>query len=197
MKKFLLLLFVAAMALPMTAQENKLWRDSWNINAHYGFETQSDYMDFNSATVSAGYRKFLYWGLFVMPEVSLHYQYYDATRTARVEGGSPSRVDCTIDRYGLGLDAMLGVRIPIAEKVGIDLMTGPYIGYSPIKTESWYLDKESLRDFEFRWRFGIGVSVLDKVSVSAYYDLVSDKLRKDDETTARSDIFSIGIGYTF
>lgn len=197
MKKFLLLLFVAAMALPMTAQENKLWRDSWNINAHYGFETQSDYMDFNSATVSAGYRKFLYWGLFVMPEVSLHYQYYDATRTALVVGSSPSRVDCTIDRYGLGLDALLGVRIPIMEKVGIDLMTGPYIGYSPIKTESWYLDKESLRDFEFRWRFGIGVSVLDKVSVSAYYDLVSDKLRKDDETTARSDIFSIGIGYTF
>ena len=197
MKKFLLLLFVAAMALPMTAQENKLWRDSWNINAHYGFETQSDYMDFNSATVSAGYRKFLYWGLFVMPEVSLHYQYYDATRTALVVGSSPANVDCTIDRFGLGLDALLGVRIPIMEKVGIDLMTGPYIGYSPIKTESWYLDKESLRDFEFRWRFGIGVSVLDKVSVSAYYDLVSDKLCKDDETTARSDIFSIGIGYTF
>ena len=197
MKKFLLLLFVAAMALPMTAQENKLWRDSWNINAHYAFETQSEYMDFRGAPISAGYRKFLYQGLFVMPEVLLHYQNYDATRTARVEGGSPSRVDCTIDRYGLGLDALLGVRIPIMEKVGIDLMTGPYIGYSPIKTESWYLDKESLRDFEFRWRFGIGVSVLDKVSVSAYYDLVSDKLCKDDETTARSDIFSIGIGYTF
>lgn len=197
MKKFLLLLFVAAMALPMTAQENKLWRDSWNINAHYAFETQSEYMDFRGATISAGYRKFLYQGLFVMPEVLLHYQNYDATRTARVEGGSPSRVDCTIDRFGLGLDALLGVRIPIMEKVGIDLMTGPYIGYSPIKTESWYLDKESLRDFEFRWRFGIGVSVLDKVSVSAYYDLVSDKLCKDDETTARSDIFSIGIGYTF
>ncbi len=197
MKKLILLLSVMAMALPTTAQENKLWRDSWNINAHYAFETQNKYMDFHGVAISAGYRKFLYWGLFVMPEVSLHYQYYDATRTALVIGSSPSRVDCTIDRYGLGLDAILGVRIPIAEKVGIDLMTGPYIGYSPIKTESWYLNKESLRDFEFRWRFGIGVSVLDKVSVSAYYDLVNDKLRKDDETTARSDIFSIGIGYTF
>ena len=71
MKRIGLILLGAAMCLPVAAQKSAVWRDSFNAGVNYSLNVGEADIDYNGVAINASYRKFLYWGLFVMPEVSL------------------------------------------------------------------------------------------------------------------------------
>ena len=134
-----------AMCLPVAAQKSAVWRDSFNAGVNYSLNVGEADIDYNGVAINAGYRKFLYGGLFVMPEVSLYWQQYKYEYTAVYDyapypPGSgietpphqnySERRKESLDRFGIGADALVGIRVSIVEKVGIDLMAGPYIGWS-------------------------------------------------------------------
>lgn len=205
MKKGILLLLITMMALPITAQNNTLWNDGISVGVSYGFNLgkrnlYNDYA-YKSATVTAGYRKFLYKGFFVMPELSLNYQQYNnhiSWDANNIYSSQKLPEKGKLNRAGIGIDALVGIRIPIVEKVGIDLMTGPYGGYSFVNNADEYFPSGNLYEFEFRWRFGLGISIFDKYSITATYDLIRPELGTGIlEFYKRRDIFSIGVGYTF
>ena len=204
MKRVFLALLVVVMGMPAMAQENALWRNAFTAGVSYGFNVRDADMDFNGVAINGGYRKFLYCGLFVMPEVSLYWQKYDwetvkyiVAETTGAMANSPMRIeDKSIDRFGVGADVLLGVRIPVKEKVGIDLMVGPYIEYSFAGND----DREiyDYDNFEIRCRFAVGISVLDKISVTATYDVGKTKFMDyHSDKGYRGNIMSVGLGYTF
>ena len=191
LRRLLLVLLVLIAGLPVVAQENTLWKDGFTAGVGYGFNVRDiKTLDYKGVALSGGYRKFLYSGLFVMPEVSLYWQEYE------YEGAPPggSLATHSLNRFGIGADALLGIRISIAEKVGIDLMGGPYINWSFVNSGEDY-DKKS-DSFEIRGRFGAGVSILDKVYVNAFYD-VAKKVIGVGYDNNRGNIVTVGVGYTF
>lgn len=198
MKRVFLALLVVVMGMPAMAQENALWRDAFTAGVNYSFNVRDiKEMDYQGVALNGGYRKFLYWGLFVMPEVSLYWQQYDYVPNVdcSIGPGIPCNIgNEKLNRFGIGADALLGVRIPIAEKVGIDLMAGPYINWSFVNSGKDY-DKKS-DSFEIRGRFGLGVSILDKVSVNAFYDVAKTEIGVGYDKN-RGNIVTVGVGYTF
>lgn len=200
MKKTILLLLLVITTWPLAAQESKLWRDSYNIGVSYGLDLQNKDYGYDSFSATFGYRKFLYWGLFIMPEASLYYQKYDFSKAIDVVGNSTSgrtkEDKFNLHRFGLNLDAMIGVRVNAFDKIGIDLITGPYLGYTFADKYDWGIP-EGCYKWEFRWRLGIGISIQDKVSITTSYDFVNNKLYKEPSLYRRGNILSIGIGYTF
>ena len=114
----------------MAQKRSSLWNDTFNAGVSYSTNVLNEKtIDYRGGALNFGYRKFLYYGLFVMPEASLYWQKYDCT-TERVSSPYPpdfgdqdtkSEKD-KLNRVGLGIDALLGIRISMAEKVGIDLM---------------------------------------------------------------------------
>ena len=138
-----------------------------------------------------------------MPEASLYWQKYDCT-TERVSSPYPpdfgdqdtKAEKDKLNRVGLGIDALLGIRISMAEKVGIDLMAGPHIGWSFANKEDGF--SYDYDNFEVRGRFGVGISVLDKIYVNAFYDVCKKKFIDDNSYhNNRGNIVTVGIGYTF
>ena len=193
-----------AMCLPVMAQKrSSLWNDTFNAGVSYSTNVLNEKtIDYRGA-LNFGYRKFLYYGLFVMPEASLYWQKYDCT-TERVSspyppdfGDQDSKAEKDkLNRVGLGIDALLGIRISMAEKVGIDLMAGPYIGWSFANKEDGF--SYDYDNFEVRGRFGVGISVLDKIYVNAFYDVCKKKFIDDNSYhNNRGNIVTVGIGYTF
>ncbi len=136
-----------------------------------------------------------------MPELSLNYQQYNnhiSWDANNIYSSQKLPDKGKLNRAGIGIDALVGIRIPIVEKVGIDLMTGPYGGYSFVNNADEYFPSGNLYEFEFRWRFGLGISIFDKYSITATYDLIRPELGTGIlEFYKRRDIFSIGVGYTF
>ena len=187
MKRIILILMGVAMCLPVAAQErSRLWNDSFNAGVSYSTNVLNEKeMDYRGVALNFGYRKFLYYGLFVMPEASIYWQKYDYF--PEVDAVTPP-----------GIMHLLGVRISMAEKVGIDLMAGPYIGWSFVNKEDYFFD-EDYDNFEVRGRFGVGVSVLDKVYVNAFYDVGKKKFIKEGSLyhNNRGNIVTVGVGYTF
>lgn len=162
LRRLLLVLLVLIAGLPVVAQENTLWKDGFTAGVGYGFNVRDiKTLDYKGVALSGGYRKFLYSGLFVMPEVSLYWQEYE------YEGAPPggSLATHSLNRFGIGADALLGVRIAVSGKVGIDLMAGPYIGWSFANNRSDYFYGD-YDNFEVRGRFGIGMTVLNKIYVT-------------------------------
>ena len=212
MRRIGLILLGMAMCLPVAAQKSVVWRDSFNAGVNYSLNVGEADIDYNGVAINAGYRKFLYWGLFVMPEVSLYWQQYKYEYTAVYDyapypPGSgietpphqnySERRKESLDRFGIGADALVGIRVSIVEKVGIDLMAGPYIGWSFANNVDGF-DGE-FDNFEVRGRFGVGVSVLDKVYVNAFYDVGKKKFIKEGNWNYnnRGNIVTVGVGYTF
>lgn len=199
MRRIILILIGVAMCLPVAAQErSRLWNDSFNAGMSYSTNVLNEKeMDYRGVALNFGYRKFLYYGLFVMPEASLYWQQYDYFPNVFCAIG-PDIPGCggreKLNRFGIGADALLGIRISIAEKVGIDLMGGPYINWSFVNSGEDY-DKKS-DSFEIRGRFGAGVSILDKVYVNAFYD-VAKKVIGVGYDNNRGNIVTVGVGYTF
>ena len=88
-------------------------------------------IDYNGVAINASYRKFLYWGLFVMPEVSLYWQQYKYEYTVPYDYApyppgsgietpppqkSPEHRKDALDRFGIGADALVGIRVSIVEQ---------------------------------------------------------------------------------
>lgn len=191
LRRLLLVLLVLIAGLPVVAQENTLWKDGFTAGVGYGFNVRDiKTLDYKGVALSGGYRKFLYSGLFVMPEVSLYWQEYE------YEGAPPggSLATHSLNRFGIGADALLGVRIAVSGKVGIDLMAGPYIGWSFANNRSDYFYGD-YDNFEVRGRFGIGMTVLNKIYVNVFYDAAKTKFT--DNGRNRGNIMSVGIGYSF
>lgn len=119
MKRIVLMLLGVAMSLPAVAQENALWNDAFNISANYSFNVRSvkKDLDYKGVALSGGYRKFLYWGLFVMPEVSLYWQRYQwsylgtSYEGGYIENMPPYFEENSLNRFGAAADVMLGVRV--------------------------------------------------------------------------------------
>ena len=195
------------MCLPVAAQVNALWRDAFTAGVNYSFNVRSiKDLDYNGVAVGGGYRKFLYWGLFVMPEVSLYWQKYDWSQLVSYDAAANSQssyepfyLDNALNRFGVAADVLVGVRIPIKDKVGIDLMAGPYIGWSFANNEdSGFSNYSSYDDFEVRCRFSAGVSILDKFTVTVSYDAGKTKfIDIPIGAENRGNIMSVGVGYTF
>lgn len=205
MKRIILMLIGVAMCLPVAAQErSRLWNDSFNAGVSYSTNVLNEKtMNYRGVSLNFGYRKFLYYGLFVMPEASIYWQKYDcfSELNAATPPGimhSAPKEKSKLNRVGLGIDALLGIRISMAEKVGIDLMAGPYIGWSFVNKEEHYFD-EDYDNFEIRGRFGVGISVLDKVYVNAFYDVGKKKFINEGNFyhNNRGNIVTVGVGYTF
>ena len=202
MKRIILILIGAAMCLPVAAQKSRLWNDSFNAGVSYSTNVLNEKeMDYKGVALNFGYRKFLYYGLFVMPEASIYWQKYDyfpevdAVTPPGIMHSAPKEKS-KLNRAGLGIDALVGIRISMAEKVGIDLMAGPYIGWSFANKEDGF--SYDYDNFEVRGRFGVGISVLDKIYVNAFYDVCKKKFIDDNSYhNNRGNIVTVGIGYTF
>ncbi len=79
-------------------------------------------------------------------------------------------------------------------------MVGPYIGWSFANNEDDGFSYNSDYDnFEVRCRFSVGVSILDKFTVTASYDAGKNRFMRpaQENTENRGNIMTIGVGYTF
>ena len=71
-----------------------------------------------------------------------------------------------------------------------------FIGWSFANKEDGF--SYDYDNFEVRGRFGVGISVLDKIYVNAFYDVCKKKFIDDNSYhNNRGNIVTVGIGYTF